>query len=172
MVLSPMRYKSHTWNYNPSSIKLLSQKEVIQQKIPMADNVLQNFGRNARVITGKGYLVGEDCFSQYDEMWKLHCSRESGILSVPDFAVMRACFTHLEIVGEPTDKMITYSFTFVEEMDTQREKSPITFHIVEGNQSLWDIGYIHSVTVEELLRLNPQYKNPFDVKENDEVVLC
>lgn len=172
MVISPMRYKEHIWNYNPEKIKILSKKEIIENKIPMADNIIQNFGRTARVITGEGSLFGNDCFSQFDELWHLYREESPGVLSVPEFVVMKAYFSDLTIIGEPTDKLITYSFLFTEVMDSEKVKSPVTVHIVSQGESLWDIANRYNVSVEDLLFLNGNIPNPFGINAGDEVKLC
>ena len=111
-----MSFKNHFWTYNPSTVKLLSDREIVEQKIPLGNNLIQNFGRNSRVITGEGYLFGENCFSQYDSLWKVHKEETSGLLTIPKFSVMNSYFTSLEIVGEPKENLISYKFTFVEDM--------------------------------------------------------
>ena len=42
MEISPMRFKSHTWNYNPEKIKILSQKEVVESIVPLDDNITES----------------------------------------------------------------------------------------------------------------------------------
>jgi hypothetical protein len=170
-----MRFNGHSWKYNPHTIKILSEKEIVENKIPYSSNVIQNFGRMARVIKGEGCLYGSDCFSQFDALWKIFRENKSGVLSIPEFAVMNGEFYSLEITGEPTDKMISYSFTFIEVMDKDREsreKSPATIHNTLQGQSLWTIANIYNLDVEALLSLNPQIKHPFDIEEGDKVKLC
>lgn len=167
-----MSFKSHIWTYNPSKVKFLSRKEIVEQKIPMGKNILQNFGRNSRVISGEGYLFGEDCFSQYDALWKVHKEETSGLLTIPKFSVMYGYFTNLEIVGEPTENLISYKFTFVEDMESiDNEYSP-SFCYVNSGESLWDISRKYNISVEKLLGLNLWVKNPFSLSEGDKVFLC
>ena len=97
---------------------------------------------------------------------------EYTILSIPEFTVMNAYFTSFSVIGEATDNLIRYSFTFTEVMDTTREKSPKTVHIASDGESLWDIAYKYDITVEKLLELNPELKHPFDVTEGLEVSIC
>lgn len=172
MEISPMRFKQHTWNYNPEKIKILSQKEVVENIVPSADNITRNFGRNARVITGEGSILGEDCFKEFYNMWSVFQDNTSGVLSIPEFAVMNAYFTSLSVIGEATDNLIKYAFTFTEVMDTSKEKSPKTVHIALEGESLWDIGYKYEISVEKLLELNPEIKHPFDVSQGMEVSIC
>lgn len=172
MEISPMRFKSHTWNYNPEKIKILSQKEVVESIVPLDDNITESLGRNARVVTGEGCVFGENCFEEYYSIWDVFRDNTPGVLSIPEFAVMNAYFTSLSVIGEATDNLIRYSFTFTEVMDTTREKSPKTVHIASDGESLWDIAYKYDITVEMLLELNPELKHPFDVTEGLEVSIC
>lgn len=172
MEISPMRFKSHTWNYNPEKIKILSQKEVVESIVPLDDNITESLGRNARMVTGEGCVFGENCFEEYYSIWGVFRDNTPGVLSIPEFAVMNAYFTSLSVIGEATDNLIRYSFSFTEVMDTTREKSPKTVHIAGDGESLWDIAYKYDITVEKLLELNPEIKHPFDVDEGLEVSIC
>lgn len=172
MNIAKMSYKNQFWKYNPSTVKLLSSREIVEQKIPLASNILQNFGRNSRIVTGEGYLFGEDCFLQYDSLWELHKEETSGLLTIPKFSVMNCYFTRLEIIGEPKENLIKYKFTFLEDMDCYKSKFVPSFHIAEKGQSLWDISNKYNISVEELLSLNLWIKHPFSLSEGDKVILC
>lgn len=167
-----MSFKNHIWSYNPSTVKLLSSKEIVEQKIPMSNNILQNFGRNSRVITGEGYLFGENCFNQYDALWKLHKDETSGLLTIPKFSVMYGYFVNLEIVGEPTENLISYKFTFIEDMSVIDSDYSPSFCYAKDKESLWNISNKHNIGVEKLLTLNQGLKDPFDLSEGDRVNLC
>ena len=172
MIISPMKFKDLIWNYNPEKIKILSEKEIVENKIPMSYSDIQNFGRMARVIKGEGSLFGSDCFSQFDRMWQVYRENTAGLLSIPEFAVMQAMFTSLHIVGESADNLITYSFTFTEVMGEEQENSLITNHTVTAEENLWDISNRYNIPIDELIALNPSVQNPFMLKQDDEVILC
>ena len=172
MKIAKMSFKNHFWTYNPSTVKLLSNREIVEQKIPMGNNLIQNFGRNSRVVTGEGYLFGEDCFSQYDSLWKVHKEETSGLLTIPKFSVMNSYFTSLEIVGEPKENLISYKFTFVEDMSGIDKTYLPSFCYAESGESLWNISNKYNVDIERLMLLNNQLKNPFDLKVGDKVALC
>lgn len=172
MILAPMRFCGYTWKYNPHTIKILSKKEIKENKIPFSDSVIQNFGRIARVIKGEGCIFGSDCFARYDELWRIYSSNKRGILSVPDFAVMEAEFVSLEIIGEPTDKLIKYSFVFTEIMNTKRNRFIHTEHITKSAENFFTIANLYDISVDRLMTLNPEHKNPFDIYEGDVIMLC
>lgn len=172
MNISKMSYKNQFWKYNPSTVKLLSSREVVEQKIPLANNILQNFGRNARVVTGEGYFFGEDCFLQYDNLWSLHKEEKSGLLTIPKFVVMNCYFLNLEIIGEPKENLIQYKFTFLEDMESNVSEFLPSFYIVQKGDSLWDISNKYNISVAELLSLNLWIKHPFSLAEGDKVILC
>lgn len=169
---SPMRFKNLTWNYNPHSIKITSKKSMFQGKIPDGDNILKSYGRDCIVIIGEGCFYGENAFDKYRELWKLFKENKAGILSVPEFVVVKAYFSSLEIIGEATDNLINYKFTFIEDINSDREKYKVTRHIAKDGESLWDVSYNYDISVEELLSLNPTLKHPFDLLPEFEVKLC
>ena len=167
-----MRFRNLSWRFNPHTVKITSKKDIVENHIPLGDNVVQSFGRSSRVITGEGCLYGADCFSQYRDLWKLYRENKIGVLSLPEFLVVNAHFTSLQIIGEPTDNLIKYIFTFTEIIERDREKSPVTEHTADGKENLWDIGYKYNISVEELLSLNTTIKHPFAIEKGFKVKLC
>lgn len=169
---SPMRFRNFSWKFNPHSIKISSKKDIAEEHMPYGDNILQSIGRNCAVITGEGSFFGKDCFEQYRKLWSLYRENKDGILSIPEFMVMKAHFSSLTIIGDPTDNLISYKFTFIEVMNSEREHLVFSIYQAKENESLWDVSYKFNISVEELLRLNPKIRHPFDVTTGDEVRLC
>lgn len=166
-----MRFRNLTWRFNPHTVKISSKTDTSENHIPFGNNITESFGRNVRTVTGEGYLCGEDCFSQYRDLWKLYKENVSGILSLPEFLVMKAYFSSIEIIGEPSDNLIRYIFTFTEVIEDKSDPLD-TSCVALKNQSLWDISYIYNISVEELLALNTNLKHPFDLAEGQVIKLC
>lgn len=166
-----MRFKNLSWRFNPHTVKVSSEMDVAESHIPFGNNTTESFGRNARIVTGEGYLCGEDCFSQHRELWKLYKEENSGILSLPEFLVMKAYFSSLQIIGEPSDNLIRYIFTFTEVVE-DKDFLIHTTHTVLKNESLWDISYRYNISVEELLSFNSHLRHPYDTEEGQVIKLC
>lgn len=129
------------------------------------------FNENA-VIEGEGELYGNDCIEQFNALCRLFSSKNKGILSIGGIPSFEAYFTKLELLCEPKDNILTYSFEFSECSSKEKRDTKASFYIAQSNETLWDISYKCNVAVETLAKLNPQYKRPDSVKKGDRVVLC
>lgn len=172
MILAPMRFAGYTWHYNPKTINITCKKNTVENKIHNSDSVVQCFGRTARIISGEGYIFGDDCFERMEELWNLYRNKTEGVLTVPEFAAVRAVFTDLKLVGDAKDKLIKYLFSFTEVMKTESMRSPLDTHTALNGESLWDVAYRYSLSVEKLLSLNPDLKDPYALTAGKQVNLC
>ncbi|MGN1138173.1 MAG: LysM peptidoglycan-binding domain-containing protein [Ruminococcus sp.] len=172
MTVSNMRYKGYSFKHNPENLKVTKENNIQQQIIPKGNNVIQDMGTKARVVTGTGKLFGDDCLSQYYELVDIQKQGDSGVLSLPDTMPFYAYFKKIELVCEPTDKLVTYSFEFVEDTAKSDTVSNQSFHYVSDGETLWDISYMYNVSVEQLVSLNPQVKRIDELVKGGKIRIC
>ena len=166
-----MRYKDYTWEHNPKTLKVSLSDNLTEQKLAGSRSLVRYSGRGARKISGEGQLCGDDCLHEFSRLLSLQYQSSSGILSLPDTKPFYAFFSGIKLLCEPSPKVISYAFEFVE--DTSRPlKSETAFHIVEDGETLWDISYIYGVPVEELVKLNPDVRRVDELEEGSAVRLC
>lgn len=172
MKLSKMRYKGYSWLHNPKEIKITKEQLLKEQHIPYDTGYMQDLGSKSRVIEGIGQLYGDDCLDQYKALEKLQGEKGSGILSLPNMKPFYAYFKSIGLACDPTPKLVTYKFVFVEDNSGQNNFSRQIFHKVEKGETLWDIAYKYKVDIEKLVSLNPQIKRIDELCEGDSLRIC
>ena len=170
MIISDMRFDSFEWKNNPMDISVSYRRRMTYQNFYRGCYV-REVGSDLKVIKGKGQLAGKDCIRQYEALCKVFEKGRKGLLTLPFAPPFYAYFTELVVTGDVTPDLITYTFEFVEADNSERaEKAAV--HIVAEGETLFDIGYIYRVSVDELTELNPQIKRPDELTAGEEVRLC
>lgn len=163
MISSQMKYKDFIFDYNPSQISIDSKKNLVEIKLPFLGSVIQDFGREKRVVSGSGEFFGSDCINKFNEFSKLCEDNESGYLLIPGLEPFLAFLKNVKMKADPTPNLIAYSFEFWEDTAIEnvelKNLSP-TYHIVVDGETLWDIANKYNTTVYELVSLNPHIKRP------------
>lgn len=173
MKLIPMKYKDYVWPHNPRELSMTTLKNLKEMIIPFNGSIFQNFGREKRIVRGIGEFFGQDCIEQFNELFEVFKRKSSGFLSIPDVPPFWAEFKYLEMKVQTKPNVIEYSFEFWEDMNKTTEN---TFylkdsHIVQSGETLWDIAYKYDVSIDSLLELNKNIKNPNDLSPYKVVIL-
>lgn len=165
MNLIPMKYKNYIWPHNPSELKISSIKNLKEFIRPFYGSVFQDFGREKRIITGRGEFYGENCLEQFDELFSIFKSNDSGLLCIPNMSPFVAEFKSFEMDVQNKPNIIGYSFEFWEDMsDIFKDDYRLNeTHKVEEGETLWDIAYIYNISINDLLKINKNIKNPNDL---------
>lgn len=192
MKLTPMRYKDYTWPHNPETCRVEMERKVAAQKVPFGGYVLQDLGVAHRVMRGEGVFAGEGAYEEFRELVQVFEEDGAGMLVHPVWQAMRAHFTALEVLEEPRPDFVRYTFEFWEDggrtgltllaeaPDTEPPEdapeagatvSSAEYHTVVKGDTLWGIGKRYGVTLANLIRLNPQIKNPNLIYPGNEVKL-
>ncbi len=172
MISASMRYKNFTWHHNPKKLKIKNSKRTISIDYPYSYTEIEEMFNENAVIEGEGELFGEDCIHQFNNLCRLFSSKNKGILSIGGIPSFEAYFTKLELLCEPKNNILAYSFQFSECSSKEKRDTGIKYYIAKSEETLWDISYKYNISVETLARLNTQYKRPDSVQEGDRVVLC
>ena len=191
MTLSPMRYKSYIWPHNPRVYSIDYRRDMALHKTPFGLYHLQDLGLANRVMEGEGEFVGEGAYSQFGQLANLFYAGGTGLLVHPIWQAANAFFVSLRLEQEPRPDYVRYSFTFWEDdswytglaarMSGQQAAeegqtgagqgtaaSPVYHRVVKGD-TLWALAGKYGVSLEELVALNPQIKNPNLIYIGDEV---
>lgn len=177
MVLSPMRFGDYVWPHNPRVYEILYERDLVCHKVPMGKYLLQNMGMNRRILRGEGEFFGSGA---YDEFKRLACAfykDEPQILVHPVWMSTKAYFTMLRLKQEPKEDFVSYEFEFCEcfdgysnkiheiekpkaEVDTPQGMTDKKTYILKFGDTLWGIARSNGLTLQQLLNLNPQIRNP------------
>lgn len=185
MNLSPMRYKDFIWPHNPRVYTIDYERRMAENKVPYGLYYLQDLGRGHRVMRGEGEFVGPNAYAQFGALANVFYSQGSGPLIHPLWQAANAYFVELSLRQEPRPDYVSYSFVFWEDLDyyssTAESQAPENkidapengveplIHLVVKGDTLWGISKKYKTTVENLLQLNPQIKNPNLIRIGQEV---
>lgn len=167
-----MSYRGYGFATNPSVIRIKHRARITRNSVPFQTENTVNFGRKACEISGEGELVGYDCEKQFAEIRRLFLDGGSGLLLLPGLEPFYAFFESLELLDEPSDRLIKYSFSFCEDtsakhFETQTPKSCTA----KAGETLWDISYENNIAIEELLGKNPNIMRPDLPLNSGEVII-
>lgn len=186
MNLSPMRYKNYIWPHNPRVYTIDYERVMTENKVPYGLYHLQDLGRKHRVMRGEGEFAGPDAYAQFGALANVFYSQGPGPLVHPLWQTANAYFVELSLKQEPRPDYVSYSFVFWEDLEyyntalrTQTggtsqgvlmpgNGGPLVHTVVKGD-TLWGISKRYDVTVDHLLRNNPQIKNPNLIRVGEEV---
>ena len=186
-----MRYKGYTWPHNPRVYSIDYERKMAVNKIPFGLYYLQDLGRTRRVMEGEGEFVGEGAYSQFGQLANVFYEEGPGLLIHPIWQTASAYFVSLRVEQEPLPDYVRYSFTFWEESTCyngaiQTVGSAVSaegagestaapsggsssrYQVVQGD-TLWGIAQRFGLSLETLIALNPQIKNPNLIHPGDEV---
>ena len=191
-MLAPMRYKTYTWPHNPRVYSIDYERKMAVHKTPFGLFRLQDLGRTNRIMEGEGEFVGDDAYAQFGQLANVFYSGGPGLLIHPLWQTANAYFVSLRLEQEPRPDYVRYSFTFWEDdswytglakqvggleatkgggiIETvQAGEKGKAYHKVVKGDTLWALAKTYGVSLEELIGLNPQIKNPNLIRVGDEV---
>ncbi len=181
MGLTPMRYKNYVWPHNPRVYSIEYERVMAENKVPYGLYHLQDLGRTRRVMRGEGEFAGPDAYAQFGALANVFYDPGAGELIHPLWQTASAHFVELTLRQEPRADYVSYSFTFWEDLEyydavlrpensgQQTAAADRLVHRVVKGETLWGLSKRYGVTVEHLLELNPQIKNPSRIQVGQEV---
>ena len=181
MGLTPMRYKNYVWPHNPRVYSIEYERVMAENKVPYGLYHLQDLGRTRRVMRGEGEFAGPDAYAQFGALANVFYDPGAGELIHPLWQTASAHFVELTLRQEPRADYVSYSFTFWEDLEyydaalrsessaQQTVAAERLVHQVVKGETLWALSKRYGVTVERLLELNPQIKNPNRIQVGQEV---
>lgn len=169
----PMRFCGYTFHHNPATLKIESAGNIRELTSPCCEPQSAHLGNRLRRIIGEGELYGADCIAQFERLQKLHDDEREGLLSLPKMPAVHAYLKELKMTAQPKEDVLGYRFVFIEAQPAEKDNGiPDYYDTLVIGESLWDISYRYRVTIDTLVRLNPQIRYIDALKEGERVRLC
>lgn len=115
-----LRFKGYELPYNPKRFQLKRERHILKINSPLSGSVLQDLGFHAAVLTGDGCFYGMNGQAEYDRLFALFQTAESGLLHSPGQKPFHAYFTALSAARTAGPDVLTYHFEFVEDCQKSR----------------------------------------------------
>ena len=173
MILSPMRFKQFVWPHNPKVYSITYERKMAVHKVPFGRHHLQSLGQTRRILRGEGEFVGEGAYEKFSELATIFYEETPGVLVHPVWVTTTAWLVSLEVEQEPRPDYVRYSFEFWEVFgnetislngsrmakDGTGADEELWYTVVQGD-TLWAIAQRYGTTVDSLVELNSQIRNP------------
>ncbi len=109
--MEKLSYKTFVWPQNPHTY----QEEY--ERTPMYTTIegvayFDGMSDMKRIIRGKGVFFGDDAFTQFKKLALLFEDGTAGNLEHPVWGIRHCYFTGLELIQEPKNNYVSYSFEF------------------------------------------------------------
>lgn len=173
MNLNVMKFKSYIWPHNPSTIDISVKRDLKEIMIPFRGSIVQDYGREKRIVSGTGQFFGEDCIKQFESLFLVFKQGGSGYLSLPEMDSFLAIFKELELTESSLPNVLNYNFEFWEDLtpDTKNVYLQSNYYTVLDGDTLWSIASKFDISIEELLSLNANIKSPNQLTIGERVKL-
>lgn len=175
-MLAPMRFKTYVWPHNPKTFETEYRRKIVQHRIPFSGIVSQNMGTDACVFRGEGEFAGKYAYKRFAELAAVFYEDSPGVLSHPMWPSATVYFTKLQLLQEPQEDYVRYSFEFEECLSG--EKSPLggefvtlATHIVKPGETMGSIAAATKMSLSEILALNPNIKNANKLTPESEIII-
>lgn len=181
-----MRFKGFVWPHNPRVYTIAFERKMAVHKIPFGAYRLEGLGSTRRVMKGEGEFVGPDAYGQFKALAAVFAENTPGTLIHPLWDAASAWFVGLELEQEPRADYVRYRFEFWEDGaggQTGLEKISVPdrengggtggsaakpaavdagarWHTVVKGETMWGLSRRYGISLNSLIALNPQIKNP------------
>lgn len=165
-----LRFKDFIFTKNPAEISVKSKKVITAETLPFGTAQIAEISDEAKIIKSAGSFSGTERLSDSLALQRLFDKGGAGTLFLSDILPLKAVMTSLDIYEKNGTSDIFYDIEFREIPDSVNETAE-KYVTAEKGDSLWSISIRENIKIEELVSLNPQFLDPYDVREGDKVRL-
>lgn len=108
-----LKYKTYTWPTDPHTYREVLHREPLYTT-QNGVSTYSKMGATHRVITGSGCFFGSDAYEDFQKLIDLAEDNSPGSLVHPVWGERHCYFTKLEMIQEPREDFVSYSFEFTE----------------------------------------------------------
>lgn len=172
-MLTAMQFESFVWPHNPKTYTIRFQRQTVIHKLPFSTYTVEDLGRTARVMEGKGEFFGKDAYKTFRKLASLFYKQMPGVLLHPLWQSANVYFDRLELLEEPRENYVRYAFRFVESPlpSTASAQQSVSQTVLGAGQTLWSVAQAHGMTAQTLLSRNPGLATCNDAQLGQAVML-
>ena len=111
--MSLMKFKDFTWPNNPHTYREVLSREPLYSTQNGATSYT-GMSSTHRVITGSGVFFGKNAYADFRELLDMAEENSAGTLIHPEWGSRHCYFTKLELIQEPRENFVSYSFEFTQ----------------------------------------------------------
>lgn len=167
--LASMSYKTFFFSHNPVKLTVKDEKSLKETALPFFGTHAENLGQKKRRVIAEGWLIGEDCWQQWEKLCSVCTEDSPGALRLPWQQPFLAVAEQLQLLGAKGAQALKYSVTFVE-WQQPTAGAPVTYTAKQGD-SLWDIAYQSQKSLRELLAVNTHIRDIDCLNAGEQVVI-
>lgn len=166
----PMIFRDFEFSANPQSMEIKASSEYNQIDTSTNCGNVQNFLAKPNVISGTGSFAGQNANSDFMKLYELFVDGKKGELLFSGSKPLRVLMTKLTKRLESFEDVVSYDFEFVEvpklKINPQAMES---YYIIKEGENLWHVACNFDINIDDLMRLNDNISNPFNVQKGDRV---
>lgn len=170
MEMIKMKYKDFEFDVNPTDIRLSMSKNISKHSLPYKAQSCEEMGKNAAVVSGKGYFLGEDAMNKAYALSRVYNKKGSDYLFTPYCVPIKVFFSSLDIIYSASNSRVEYTFEFTQDKPEKKDTYDFGYTIAKDGENLFDIANRTGLEIEKIASLN-DFGDLFSVKEGDRVWL-
>ena len=169
--LMRMRFGPYTFLQNPAQIQVESRALQQEKQLLQGGVCVTPAGRQATVITGKGWWYGQRALEMAQVLRRLLLPGQAHWLFAPGAEPMRANMTRFDYTCTTDREGVQYSFAFTEDCNRAPQYAPYGSTRVRQGENAFDIAARTGVSVDTIVALN-RLASPFALSAGGKVVLA
>lgn len=163
-MLTAMKFRDFVWPNNPHSFEVIHRRALKSRKLPFQAYRVQDMGEDLCIFKGAGEFIGENAYGDFLRLAELFIDGSPGVLVHPVWPATEVYFASLKLKEEPTENFVSYEFEFWQNSDgNKRDKVKLklapAYYTLKSGEGVADAVLKSGVSLDTLLRLNPQIKN-------------
>lgn len=166
----PIKFCDFEFSVNPQSMEIISDSKYSKTQLANQNYCIDNFLTQPSVISGIGSFVGDNANDEFISLFEIFKQGKVGTLQFSGMRPINCIMTKLNKKLESFENVVSYEFEFLE---VPRNKDNLDgqgkVYTIQDGETLWNVAVKFDISIEKIMKLNPEISSPFNVKLGDKV---